>query len=87
MTEGAGKPVFRFMIWLVRRVRSGHPQAGQATGGPADLAAYTVQDAPAELVTVRLPDGRVVQASAQALPEAPGRALAWTDGSRIRRSC
>jgi len=61
MTEGTGKPVFRFMIWLVRRVRSGHQQAGQATGGPADLAAYTVRDAPAELVTVRLPDGRVVQ--------------------------
>jgi hypothetical protein len=52
--------VFRFVIWLARRLRSGHQQAGQ-TGRPADLAAYTAADAPAELVSVRLPDGRVVR--------------------------
>ena len=49
--------MFRFVIWLARRLRSGHQQAGR----PADLAAYTAADAPAELVSVRLPDGRVVR--------------------------
>ena len=49
--------MFRFVIWLARRLRSGHQQAGQSAG----LAAYTSADTPTELVSVRLPDGRVVQ--------------------------
>ncbi len=61
MTESAGKPVFRFMLWLARRLGSGHEPANRAASGPADLTAYTVQDSPAELVTVRLPDGRLVE--------------------------
>jgi hypothetical protein len=41
---------------------------------PADLTAYTVQDAPPELVTVRLPDGRVVQGEhAGSPPRHPAR--------------
>ncbi len=48
-------------MWLARRLGAGHGPTTQSSGRPADLAAYTVQDAPAELVTVRLPDGRVVQ--------------------------
>jgi hypothetical protein len=58
MTERAGKPVFRFALRLARRLAFGR----QPASTPADLTAYTVQDAPAEMVTVRLPDGRVVQA-------------------------
>jgi hypothetical protein len=53
--------VFRFALWLARRLGAGHEPTRRSSGTPADLAAYTVQDAPAELVTVRLPDGRVVQ--------------------------
>jgi hypothetical protein len=53
--------VFRFVIWLARRLRSGHDAASWAPGRPGDLAAYTVQDSPTELVTVRLPDGRLVE--------------------------
>jgi hypothetical protein len=53
--------VFRFALWLARRLGAGHEPTGRSSGTPADLAAYTVQDAPAELVTVRLPDGRVVR--------------------------
>jgi hypothetical protein len=45
--------VFRFVIWLARRLRSGHQSAGSS--------GYPVQDAPADLVTVRLPDGRLVE--------------------------
>jgi hypothetical protein len=48
-------------MWLARRLGAGHGPASQSSGRPAGLAAYTVQDAPADLVTVRLPDGRVVQ--------------------------
>jgi hypothetical protein len=53
--------VFRFALWLARRLGAGHEPTSRSFGRPADLAAYTVQDAPNELVTVRLPDGRVVQ--------------------------
>jgi hypothetical protein len=53
--------VFRFALWLARRLGAGHEPTSRPFGRPADLAAYTVQDAPTELVTVRLPDGRVVQ--------------------------
>ena len=45
--------MFRFVIWLARRLRSGHQSA--------DSAGYAVQDAPADLVTVRLADGRLVE--------------------------
>jgi hypothetical protein len=45
--------VFRFVIWLARRLRSGHQSAGSS--------GYAVQDASADLVTVRLPDGRLVE--------------------------
>jgi hypothetical protein len=70
MTESAGKPVFRFVIWLARRLGAGDRPASRAAGGPADLTAYTVQDSSAELVTVRLPDGRLVegQRAESALP-------------------
>ena len=61
MKESAGKPVFRFVIWLARRLVAGHEPVSQAVSRRADLAAYTVQDSPTELVTVRLPDGRVVE--------------------------
>jgi hypothetical protein len=54
--------VFRFALWLARRLGLGHEATSRSFGRPADLAAYTVQDAPGDLVTVRLPDGRVVQA-------------------------
>ncbi len=50
--------MFRFALWLARRLALGH----QAASTPANLTAYTVQDASTETVTVRLPDGRVVQA-------------------------
>jgi hypothetical protein len=53
--------VFRFVIWLARRLRSGHEATSWAPSRPGDLAAYTVQDSPTELVTVRLPDGRLVE--------------------------
>jgi hypothetical protein len=53
--------VFRFVIWLARRLWSSHGPTSRAASRPADLAAYTVQDSPAELVTVRLPDGRLVE--------------------------
>jgi hypothetical protein len=53
--------VFRFVMWLARRLRSGHEAASWAPGRPGDLAAYTVQDSPTEIVTVRLPDGRLVE--------------------------
>ena len=53
--------MFRFVIWLARRLGSGHEPASRAASRPADLAAYTVQDSPTELVTVRLPDGRLVE--------------------------
>lgn len=53
--------MFRFALWLARRLGAGHEPTSRPFGRPADLAAYTVQDAPNELVTVRLPDGRVVQ--------------------------
>ncbi len=83
MTESAGKPVFRFVIWLARRLGSGHEPASRAVGRPAGLAAYTVQDAPTELVTVRLPDGRVVAGRARR-----GAGAAAPAGSgRTRRSC
>ena len=53
--------MFRSVMWLGRRLRSGRGPTSRAVSRPADLAAYTVADAPDELVTVRLPDGRVVQ--------------------------
>lgn len=49
MTESAGNPVFRFVIWLLRQGRSQHQSP--------DPARYTVQHAASELVTVRLPGG------------------------------
>ena len=39
---------------------AGAPAGGRGTSPPA-RPAYAVQDASAELVTVRLPDGRLVQ--------------------------
>ena len=70
MTESAGKPVFRFLIWLARQLRSGQKPTNRVASSPADLAAYTVQDAPAEVVTVRLPDGRLVRGTrAESRPE------------------
>ena len=65
MTESAGNPVFRFVIWLLRRGRSQHQSP--------DPARYTVQHAASELVTVRLPDGRLVEGE-RAEPRAPGGA-------------
>ena len=53
--------MFRIVLWLARRLGSGREPVSRAVSRPADLTAYTVQDAPTELVTVRLPDGRVVQ--------------------------
>jgi hypothetical protein len=53
--------VFRFVIWLARRLWSGHEPTSRAASRPVDLAAYTVQESPTELVTVRLPDGRLVE--------------------------
>ncbi len=53
MTESAGNLVFRFLIMLLRRGRSRRESA--------DAARYTVADAGADLVTVRLPDGRLVE--------------------------
>jgi hypothetical protein len=53
MTESAGNPVFRFVIWLLRRGRSQHQSP--------DPARYTAQNPTTELVTVRLPDGRLVE--------------------------
>ena len=53
--------MFRFVIWLTRRLWSSHEPTSRAASRPADLAAYTVVDSPAELVTVRLPDGRLVE--------------------------
>ena len=53
--------MFRFALWLARRLGAGHESTSRLSGSPADLTAYTVQEAPTELVTVRLPDGRVVQ--------------------------
>src|ERR1700748_2156543 len=40
-------------MWLTRRLRSRHNTAGASR--------YAVQDTPSELVTVRLPDGQLVQ--------------------------
>ena len=64
-------------MWLARRLGAGHGPTSQSSGRPAGLAAYTVHDAPADLVTVRLPDGRVVQGertadAADAGPRAAG---------------
>ena len=56
--------MFRFVIWLARRLRSGHQSAGSA--------GYAVQDAPADLVTVRLPDGRLVEGERAESPAAGG---------------
>jgi hypothetical protein len=53
--------VFRFVLWLARRLVSGPERASRAPNRPADLAAYTVQDSPTEVITVRLPDGRLVE--------------------------
>ncbi|MGH3252258.1 MAG: hypothetical protein ACRDOI_39445 [Trebonia sp.] len=53
--------MFRFVLWLARRLGPGRQASGPAASVPADLTAYTVRDAPAELVTVRLPDGRLVE--------------------------
>jgi hypothetical protein len=53
--------VFRFVLWLARRLVSGREPASRAPIRPADLAAYTVQDSPTEVITVRLPDGRLVE--------------------------
>jgi hypothetical protein len=56
--------VFRFVIWLLGRGRSKHQSP--------DTSRYTVADAPAELVTVRLPDGRVVAGEPAEPPRAAG---------------
>jgi hypothetical protein len=64
--------VFRFVIWLARRLGPGHAPASRAASRPADLAAYTVQDSPTELVTVRLPDGRLVEGRRAEGRAAPG---------------
>src|SRR5690348_17794271 len=48
-------------MWLARRLWSSDEPTSRAASRPAGLAAYTVQDSPAELVTVRLPDGRLVE--------------------------
>jgi hypothetical protein len=45
--------VFRFVIWFARRLGSRRQSA--------DTRMYAVQDAPDELVMVRLPDGRIVE--------------------------
>jgi hypothetical protein len=71
MTESAGKPVFRFVIWLARRLASGHEPTSRAASRP-DLTVYTVQDAPTELVTVRLPDGRLVEGERAGSGSGPG---------------
>jgi hypothetical protein len=75
MTESAGNPVFRFLIWLARRLWSGQEPTNRAVSAPADLSAYAVHDAQTEVVTVRLPDGRLVE-GARAVPgtSAPGAA-------------
>ena len=57
--------MFRYVIWLARRLRSRHQSAGSSP--------YAVQDASAELVTVRLPDGRLVQGE-RATPRAADNA-------------
>jgi hypothetical protein len=46
--------VFRFIIWLTRRLRSAGPSAGQPSNA--------VPGGSGEFVTVRLPDGRLVEA-------------------------
>jgi hypothetical protein len=67
--------VFRFVTWLARRLWSSRAPASRAAGSPASLAAYTVQDSPTELVTVRLPDGRLVEGQrAEPRAAAAGRA-------------
>ena len=53
--------MFRFVIWLARRLGTSGQPGSRAANRPANLAAYTVQDSPTELVTVRLPDGRLVE--------------------------
>jgi hypothetical protein len=55
--------VFRFVIWLLGRGRSKHQSP--------DPARYTVAGAAPEPVTVRLPDGRLVEGE-RAAPRAPG---------------
>ena len=46
--------MFRFIIWLTRRLRSGGPSGGQPS--------YAAQGGSGEYVTVRLPDGRLAEA-------------------------
>jgi hypothetical protein len=60
MTESAGNPVFRFVMWLARRLGSGHQPADQA-GAMRLSQVSVVQGATSQLVTVRLPDGRLVE--------------------------
>ena len=45
--------MFRFVIWLTRQLRSRHRSA--------DAPMYAGQDSPSELVTVRLPDGQLME--------------------------
>ena len=62
--------MFRFLIWLARRLGSGQEPTNRAVNRPAGLSAYNVQDARTEVVTVRLPDGRLVE-GARATPGMP----------------
>jgi hypothetical protein len=60
--------VFRFVIWLARRLRSGSSSTGQANQAAAGESG--------ELVTVRLPDGRTVNGQrAEAVTGADGGPL------------
>jgi hypothetical protein len=85
--------VFRFVIWLVRRLGAGGRPTSRAAGRPADLTAYAVQDSPTEMVTVRLPDGRLVEgerAEPRPGPDGPGQnrtliLMAPADGPRPPR--